>query len=286
MSSNQYSLSKLLLLIAGVLFLVQCGTDRPAVPMMGGNGDHKSSDAAAETAPDSVSQEVVNADSALPAGNGNNAPSLPSSGNASSAAGMGSTTAAGGTNDLLSKMASGLGQLGGSSAAPAPTAADATAAGGSAAGGGAGDCISGDAVSCAAEFTLLVDTNAIRAEQSLPPLELDPRVSWVAREWSKKQGSSISHSGFPSARLADFSQQFPSEQAPRLSAENVAYNRGGSSAAAIGSAFARQWKNSSGHYRNMIGNFKAVGLGIYCQKSSGSAQTGGTSCTGTQIFIR
>jgi hypothetical protein len=36
----------------------------------------------------------------------------------------------------------------------------------------------------------------------------------------------------------------------------------------------------------MIGNFKAVGLGIYCQKSSGSAQTGGTSCTGTQIFIR
>lgn len=155
-------------------------------------------------------------------------------------------------------------------------------------------CIDGDDFTCKAEAALVRYTNAIRAKASLAPLEHEFKVSYVARDWSTQQGASISHDGFPTARVGVYQQRFPDETVPRISGENVAMFTGaGADPEVIAKTFADMWENSPGHYANIVGGHAAIGVGIRCTRSGpqggggvGGGFGGGSLCTGTQIFSK
>jgi uncharacterized protein YkwD len=151
-------------------------------------------------------------------------------------------------------------------------------------------CIDGDDFTCKAEAALVRYTNAIRAKASLAPLRHEFKVSFVARDWSTQQGASISHDGFPTARVSVYQQRFPDETVPRISGENVAMFTGaGADPEVIAKTFADMWENSPGHYANIVGGHAAIGVGIKCARSGaqgGGGFGGGSLCTGTQIFSK
>ena len=132
---------------------------------------------------------------------------------------------------------------------------------------------------CKIESMISDQTNAYRKSQGLQPLMLDAKMSFVARDWSVKQGSGgggimgwfsggISHAGFPEERSAVYQREF--NQSHDFSGENVAMEGGdlGSSgqtdadAQKIATDFATMWWNSAGHRANMLGQFQYIGVGI------------------------
>lgn len=156
----------------------------------------------------------------------------------------------------------------------------------------ASPCIDADDFTCKAEEALVKYTNETRARAGRPPLQQNYKISYVSRAWSKEQGASISHNGFPNARSAAYQQRFAGESTPPMLAENVAmFGGGGSDPDTVGKTFADQWESSPGHYNNIIGNYGSIGVGIVCTGASGGDSSpfgfggfGGATCTGTQIF--
>lgn len=129
------------------------------------------------------------------------------------------------------------------SAIPAPTLEAASA--------------SGDAV----RFQAMVDeihqqVNDFRRSQGLAPLTLDPAISAEALQHSEvmAQSGSLSHDGFQD-RIDRLSQTL----SLRSAAENVAFNFGHSDPA---SQAVSGWKGSTGHRKNMLGDFSTTGIGI------------------------
>jgi uncharacterized protein YkwD len=145
-------------------------------------------------------------------------------------------------------------------------------------------CYKADSFPCKIERLIADKTNKYRASRGLQPLTFDGKISFVARDWSKKQSNSgfISHTGFPSARQNVYRTEFSESRS--LNGENVAYTgmigrtsqQDDSAAERVAEEFAVMWWNSSGHRRNMLGSFSNIGVGV--------AERSGGSWYATQIF--
>ena len=137
-------------------------------------------------------------------------------------------------------------------------------------------CYKAEPEICRLEDEILRLTNEERHRVStagygvLAPLKGAPQSSFIARQWSMAQATNgrISHSGFPTARTSAALNEFGS--APRFLAENVAMNsmapRGELQDAQIkvmAKTIFEQWRRNPGHYRNMVGNFPSLGVGVY-----------------------
>ncbi|WP_159788201.1 CAP domain-containing protein [Sodalinema gerasimenkoae] len=99
--------------------------------------------------------------------------------------------------------------------------------------------------------------NAYRQGQGLSPLELDERISAIARYHSQKMASGevpFSHDGVED-RYAAIGDVIPYRQV----AENVAYNFGYSDPV---EKAVEGWIESPGHEQNMSGNYEISGMGI------------------------
>jgi uncharacterized protein YkwD len=128
------------------------------------------------------------------------------------------------------------------------------------------------------QYSRLVDdvhrrVNEFRRSQGLKPLTLDPRISEQAREHSADMariGKTITHRGF-AERLEDLSKAIPL----RAAAENVAAAKGQENPA---QTVVEGWTNSTGHLKNILGDFNLTGIGI--------AQSDDGTYFFTQIFIR
>lgn len=115
--------------------------------------------------------------------------------------------------------------------------------------------------------------NAFRAEQNLPPLTLDPRISEVARQHSEDMAANrveFGHDGFE-GRVQAIARTVPY----RSAAENVAYNQGYPDPVAQA---VEGWINSPGHRVNMEGQFDLTGIGAF--------RTPDGKYYFTQIFVR
>ena len=138
-------------------------------------------------------------------------------------------------------------------------------------------CYKAEDFICKVERLITEKTNKYRQSRSMKPLTLDSKISFVARDWSKKQSNSgsIGHSGFPSARQSVYRTEF--NESRSLNGENVAYTgmvgrtsqQDDTAAERIAEEFATMWWNSSGHRRNMLGNFQNIGVGV-AQRSNGA----------------
>ncbi len=114
-------------------------------------------------------------------------------------------------------------------------------------------------------------TNQFRKSKGLPALEMRKELNAVARSHSEDMARgrrSFGHGGYNQREL----------QVKKIikpyggMAENVAYGaRNGKEAFEI-------WKNSSGHKKNMLGNYKYIGIG--------TAQNKRGVIYYTQIFVR
>lgn len=132
---------------------------------------------------------------------------------------------------------------------------------------------------------VLEKTNAIRRNQGLPPLSASKAADEVAQYHSDNM---VTHQFFSHT---DHEGTSPSDRADQMGvtwsaiAENIANipwheNVSGCgdtrTAEALAECMVEGWRNSPGHYRNMIGDFAELGVGITFSKDS--------IVFGTQIF--
>lgn len=114
-------------------------------------------------------------------------------------------------------------------------------------------------------------TNQFRKSKGLPALEMRNELNAIARNHSEDMASgrrSFGHGGYDQRELKVKKIIKPYS----AMAENVAYGaRNGKEAFEI-------WKNSSGHKKNMLGNYKYIGIG--------TAQNKRGVIYYTQIFVR
>lgn len=99
--------------------------------------------------------------------------------------------------------------------------------------------------------------NQYRKSRKLPPLTFDARIAQQARNHSQAMASGrvpFSHNGFDQ-RAKAIAQVIRFNGA----AENVAYNQGASDP---GKKAVQGWLNSTGHRKNIEGNFDLTGIGI------------------------
>ncbi|KAJ2076409.1 hypothetical protein H4R24_005710 [Coemansia sp. RSA 988] len=102
---------------------------------------------------------------------------------------------------------------------------------------------------------MLQQVNAIRAEVGKGPLTIDERLNSMAQAHSNYQSSAatMTHSD-PSGSLGSRCSQYGIDW--RGVAENVAWNYKDVTEVVKG------WKDSPGHYENIIGDYNAVGFGV------------------------
>ncbi len=141
--------------------------------------------------------------------------------------------------------------------------------------GAASTCYKGDQFICDVEVAIVKLTNAKRA--GLPALTHDAQLAFVSRSWSKQQAAvaNISHNGFPSSRAAEYQREFG--KAVAISAENVAMTtyRDAGKAEDLAATLVEMWYGSEGHRRNMLGNYRRLGSGVF---------RSGNAVYATQIF--
>lgn len=97
-------------------------------------------------------------------------------------------------------------------------------------------------------------TNDFRKTKGLPALEIRDDLNTIARGHSADMASGrvgFGHSGFEQRQQAAKSKI----KTLHAFAENVAYG------ARSGEEVVSLWKNSTGHRRNMLGNYKYIGIG-------------------------
>ncbi len=141
---------------------------------------------------------------------------------------------------------------------------------------------------CKAEYTIFVKTNELRKSFGLKELKPNIALSYLARQWSVEQArqGNISHNWFTSGitnqkfNALKKSSFHDSSVISFLSAENVAANMGYTEGTAVGTALYSQWRNSPGHYANMVGSHNYMGVGVVI----GAKST--YSIYGTQLFGR
>ena len=118
---------------------------------------------------------------------------------------------------------------------------------------------------------ILKYTNQFRRSKGLSVLIMRDDLNTIARRHSEdmaKGRSGFGHTGYDQRE-----QQVQKLIKPfHAMAENVAYGAGS------GKQVVDLWKNSSGHRRNMLGNYKYIGIGTACNKQG--------IIFYTQIFVR
>ncbi len=141
------------------------------------------------------------------------------------------------------------------------------------------NCIEADTKICQIEYEIFNLVNQARAREGKTTLRFDGKLSYVSRDWSKKQANNrdIGHSGFPGSRQNVYRNKFGSP-IPFFKAENVAMNSAynlNSSAIQVATALMNQWMNSSGHRMNiMSSSSRSIGVGVAFSRG----------VYGTQIF--
>lgn len=109
----------------------------------------------------------------------------------------------------------------------------------------------------ALEQSVHQQVNQYRKSKNLPPLTLDSTITQQARNHSQAMANGtvpFSHDGFDK-RV----QAIGKTIAYRSAAENVAYNQGYPNP---DKQAVEGWIKSSGHQRNMVGNFDLTGIGV------------------------
>jgi uncharacterized protein YkwD len=122
------------------------------------------------------------------------------------------------------------------------------------------------------ERSVFQKINQYRKQKGLATLKRNATINQQARQHSQTMATSgvLSHNGF-AGRVKAISQSIPSKS----SAENVAFNKGFSDPAAQA---VNGWLKSSGHLKNIMGNFNLTGIGV--------ARNGQGEVYFTQIFVR
>ncbi len=118
---------------------------------------------------------------------------------------------------------------------------------------------------CQVEAAIIDKSNQLRRSNGQQELSQSFELSYVARLWSEQQAQAgqLSHDGFPEARLDRLEEEFGT-WGPILLAENVGFGIPSSTdPEAIATYMVDLWAASSGHRRNLLGDFQSIGVGVY-----------------------
>lgn len=111
----------------------------------------------------------------------------------------------------------------------------------------------------ALEADVFARVNALRAEVGAPALTLNSGLSDLAREKSRD----MAENGYFNHTSPTYGSPFDMMQnagfSYRAAGENIAMNTAGTGESAF-----NQWRNSTGHYNNMVSaDFTQIGIGVY-----------------------
>lgn len=128
---------------------------------------------------------------------------------------------------------------------------------------------------CMMEARIFELTNQLRSERGLKPFSYKERLAYVARSWSQEQAfagitgqGNISHDGFPQARRMSYEKKYGPSSVLRIQGENVAYTYvAKNDLMKTAESLFQMWRTSFGHYRNMVGNFQSIGIGVYIKNN-------------------
>jgi len=103
-------------------------------------------------------------------------------------------------------------------------------------------------------------TNELRKSNKLPALEMNADMNAIAQKHSQDMASgktNFGHGGF-SKRTDEIKKKIKNSA---MFAENVAYG------VSSGKDAVELWETSEGHKKNMLGDFKYIGIGVATSKS-------------------
>ena len=110
--------------------------------------------------------------------------------------------------------------------------------------------------SAAYSRTILTKVNELRASLGLKPVTRYAQLDSIAQDWSEQMASRNSMSHRP-----QFASGYPSGWSS--ASENVAMRGGSALSGDIGAQLFEQWRNSPGHYANMVSpDANALGIGL------------------------
>ena len=110
--------------------------------------------------------------------------------------------------------------------------------------------------SAAYSRTILAKVNELRASLGLKPVTRYAQLDSIAQDWSDQMASRNSMSHRP-----QFASGYPSGW--NSASENVAMRGGSALSGDIGAQLFEQWRNSPGHYANMVSpDANALGIGL------------------------
>ncbi len=136
--------------------------------------------------------------------------------------------------------------------------------------------------SCKIALRMFELTNVKRKSEGKAALKHHAGWHLAARGWSEGQAKvdKISHDGFPDARIEQYEKEFGNDGEPELGAENVGVARlPGASPEDIAVGIVDGWFKSPGHYKNMMGAYEYIGVGVYKDEATGKYFA-------TQLFAR
>jgi uncharacterized protein YkwD len=120
---------------------------------------------------------------------------------------------------------------------------------------------------CSCESEIFRRTNELRRGVGKAPLQHDDQIAFVARLWSRVQAERghVSHDWVMSGEWGRQYRLLFEKPSP-MAGENVAMNMRITTAEECGKRFVEQWRNSPGHYANMIDEnelgFVTLGVGV------------------------
>ena len=118
--------------------------------------------------------------------------------------------------------------------------------------------------SAAYSRTILTKVNELRASLGLKPVTRYAQLDSIAQDWSDQMASRNSMSHRP-----QFASGYPSGW--NSASENVAMRGGSALSGDIGAQLFEQWRNSPGHYANMVSpDANALGIGLAYNSSTKS----------------
>lgn len=136
--------------------------------------------------------------------------------------------------------------------------------------------------SCKIALRMFELTNVKRKGEGKSQLKHHAGWHLAARGWSEGQAKvdKISHDGFPDSRIEQYEKEFGNDGEPEIGAENVGVARlPGATAEDIAVGIVDGWYKSPGHYKNMMGDYEYIGVGVFKDEGTGKYFV-------TQIFAR
>lgn len=132
-------------------------------------------------------------------------------------------------------------------------------------------CLDTPEKNCQIAAIVLRLTNEFRAQNNLPAFKPHPKLAWLAYFWAIEQGKRgvPSHDGWNSGLYAKVFPEHFNETLPLVRAENAGIAQLSLDIEEVGREMFIMWRDSPPHRKNLLSNYKYMGIGLAAGNPAG-----------------